>query len=59
MENNNEYISYKKLLIFGTEKTGKTRLAKCFDSNQKDEEKSKNKILNNIYIHSFRIKKDN
>ena len=41
MANINEFISYKKLLIFGTEKTGKTQLSKSFDSNQEDDEKSK------------------
>ena len=41
MANNDEYISYKKLLLFGTKQTGKTRLAKSFNSNPNDEEKSK------------------
>ena len=41
MTNTNEFISYKKLLIFGTEKTGKTILAKSFEANPNDEEQSK------------------
>ena len=41
MANNDEYISYKKLLIFGTKQTGKTKLAESFNSIPKDEEKSK------------------
>ena len=41
MANNNEFISYKKLLIFGTEKTGKTRLAKSFEAIPNDEDQSK------------------
>jgi len=40
MANSNEFISYKKLLIFGTEKTGKTQLSKSFDSNQEDDERT-------------------
>ena len=41
MDNNDGFISYKKLLIFGTKQTGKTKLAKSFNSNPNDEEKSK------------------
>ena len=44
MEKKDQYISYKKLLIFGTEKTGKTSLAKTFENDFtfEEEEPSKN-----------------
>jgi GTPase SAR1 family protein len=38
MANNDEFISYKKLLIFGAKKVGKTSLAKTFETTVFDED---------------------
>jgi GTPase SAR1 family protein len=50
-EKKGEYVSYKKLLIFGVKNSGKTTLAKSFNDNNssQNEEDTKGKKYNNIY----------
>ena len=44
MDKRIDYISYKKLLIFGTEQVGKTSLARSFQANNfLDDTESSNK----------------
>ena len=59
-----EFISYKKLLIFGVEKAGKTSLSKAFDTTifeedidiEVNEEGPKNsKIIKIIYFLNIKI----
>ena len=52
MENGPEFVSYKKLLIFGTESVGKTTLTKSMEkgafTNESHTENGKQNII--IYI---------
>ena len=50
-EKRGEYVSYKKLLIFGVKNSGKTILAKSFNDNNssKEDEERKGKKYNKIY----------
>ena len=50
-EKRGEYVSYKKLLIFGVKNSGKTTLAKLFNDNNssKEDEERKGKKYNKIY----------
>ena len=54
-EKRGEYVSYKKLLIFGVKNSGKTTLAESFNDNNSSKEdkgtkgKKYNKIYNKIY----------
>ena len=38
MEDTPEFVSYKKVLVFGAEGTGKTTLTKCFEKGAFSEE---------------------
>jgi GTPase SAR1 family protein len=55
--NTMDFISYKKLLIFGAKKVGKTSLAKTFettvfDEDVEEEESQKNSnLINNFYLN--------
>lgn len=49
-EKTTEYVSYKKLLIFGTKNSGKTTLAKTFnDINSLQDDEEDGKLLIKFY----------
>ena len=53
MESSPEFVSYKKVLVFGSNGTGKTTLTKYIEkgsfSNETHTEKSKNNNLSNYF----------
>ena len=55
MENSPEFVSYKKVIIFGAEGTGKTTLTKCIEKGKFTEEShTENRKINiSFYINNF------
>ena len=52
MDDNSEFVSYKKVLVFGGESTGKTTLSNQFKNGKFSEEKSSidgNYLYNKIF----------
>ncbi len=55
MENSPEFVSYKKVIIFGAEGTGKTTLTKYIEKGKFTEEShTENRKINiSFYINNF------